>query len=87
MTGVLVECDPSIKAILKKIDEDNNHEFIIEDLDDEHLLVKSDKHDHLKFMLKEVRRCNDIIIRSIWTNDLTQRLKDTVREPEDSGSD
>ena len=54
-TGVLVECDPSIKAILLKIDTDHQQDFIIEDIDDEHVLVKSNKHDMLKNLLKEVR--------------------------------
>ncbi|KAH9836020.1 RNA polymerase II transcription factor B subunit 5 [Teratosphaeria destructans] len=53
--GVLVECDPSIKAILVKIDNDGEHAYIIEDIDDEHLLVKKEKHEELKQLLKEVR--------------------------------
>jgi uncharacterized protein YqfB (UPF0267 family) len=54
-TGVLVECDPSIKAILIKIDTEHNHDFIVEDIDDEHVLVKNMKQDELKRLLKEVR--------------------------------
>lgn len=37
--GVLIECDPSIKSIIVNIDSDN-HDYIIEDLDDERLVVK-----------------------------------------------
>jgi TFIIH basal transcription factor complex TTD-A subunit len=51
----LVECDPSIKAILIKIDTEHNHDFIVEDIDDEHVLVKNMKQDELKRLLKEVR--------------------------------
>ena len=53
--GVLVECDPSIKAIIMRIDELHSHAFIIEDIDDEHVLVKKGKHDELKQLLKDVR--------------------------------
>jgi len=66
--GVLVQCDPSIKAIITKIDDDSGHAFIQEDIDDETVLVQSKKLDELKLRLKE-------------------KLKDTVREAEDSGSD
>jgi TFIIH basal transcription factor complex TTD-A subunit len=55
LAGVLVECDPSIKAILIKIDTEHNHDFIVEDIDDEHVLVKNMKQDELKRLLKEVR--------------------------------
>ncbi|KXS95814.1 hypothetical protein AC578_6262 [Pseudocercospora eumusae] len=51
--GILVKCDPSIKAILAKINAENGHDFIIEDIDDEHVLVKSAKHDVLKSLLKD----------------------------------
>lgn len=53
--GVLVKCDSSIKAIIMRINTENNHEIIIEDIDDEHVLVKSQRHDDLKRLLKEVR--------------------------------
>lgn len=53
--GVLVECDPSIKAILVKIDTERHHDFIIDDIDDEHVLIKSNKHEELKQLLKDVR--------------------------------
>ena len=52
--GVLVECDPSIKAIIMRIDEQHSHAFIIEDIDDEHVLVKKGKHEELKHLLKDV---------------------------------
>lgn len=52
--GVLVECDPSIKAILTRIDDQHGHAFIIEDIDDEHVLVKTHKHEELKQLLKDV---------------------------------
>ncbi|KAK5133511.1 hypothetical protein LTR08_007648 [Meristemomyces frigidus] len=53
IAGVLVECDPSIKAIIVKIDTEHHHDFIIEDIDDEHVLIKSNKHEDLKQLLKD----------------------------------
>jgi TFIIH basal transcription factor complex TTD-A subunit len=53
--GVLVECDPSIKAIIMRINEQQGHDIVIDDIDDEHVLIKAGRHDDLKFLLKEVR--------------------------------
>lgn len=53
VTGVLVQCDPSIKAIISKIDAAKN-DFIVEDLDDETVLIKETKMAELKERLKEV---------------------------------
>ncbi|KAK5120723.1 hypothetical protein LTR85_006081 [Meristemomyces frigidus] len=53
IAGVLVECDPSIKAILVKIDAEHHHDFIIQEIDDEHLLIQSDKHEALKQLLRD----------------------------------
>ncbi|KAI9826677.1 MAG: TFIIH complex subunit tfb5 [Sarea resinae] len=50
--GVLVECDPSIKAIILKIDS-QAHDFIVEDLDDQTLVVKESKLPELKIRLEE----------------------------------
>ncbi|MCJ1282770.1 TFIIH complex subunit tfb5 [Xylographa opegraphella] len=50
--GVLVECDPSIKAIILKIDQDK-HDYIIEDLDDQTLVVKENQLSSLKARLEE----------------------------------
>ena len=52
--GVLVECDPSIKAIILKIDS-VHHDFIIEDLDDQTLVIKEAKLKELKLKLDDVR--------------------------------
>lgn len=53
---MLVECDPSIKAIISRIDDKHRNDFVIEDIDDEHVLIKKDKHEELKQLLKEVRK-------------------------------
>lgn len=52
--GVLIECDPSIKAIILKIDQDR-HDFIVEDLDDQTLVIKESQLQPLKKRLEEVR--------------------------------
>jgi TFIIH basal transcription factor complex TTD-A subunit len=52
---MLVKCDASIKAMLVDIDEKNNHEYIIEELDEEHILVKEQKINELKARLNQVR--------------------------------
>lgn len=53
IVGVLVECDPSIKAIILKIDHES-HDYIIEDLDDETLVIKESMLPKLKARLDEV---------------------------------
>ncbi|KAF2468436.1 RNA polymerase II transcription factor-like protein B subunit 5, partial [Lindgomyces ingoldianus] len=54
--GTLVKCDASIKAMLVKMDEENQHEFIIEDLDEEHVLVKDSKLAELKQRLQNMMK-------------------------------
>lgn len=46
--------DPSIKAIILKIDEDHHHAFIVEDLDEDHLVVKEAKLAELKERLEKI---------------------------------
>jgi len=49
--GVLIECDPSVKAIILKYDEDR-HDYIVEDLgDDRHLVIKESQLQNLKARL------------------------------------
>ncbi|KAJ9225085.1 hypothetical protein DTO021C3_857 [Paecilomyces variotii] len=49
--GVLIECDPSIKAIILKYDEER-HDYIVEDLDDDrHLVIKESQLLNLKARL------------------------------------
>ncbi|EGU80557.1 RNA polymerase II transcription factor B subunit 5 [Fusarium oxysporum f. sp. raphani 54005] len=58
--GVLIECDPSIKSIIVSIDS-ANHDYIIEDLDDERVVVKETMVSTLKHKLEEVRSIASII--------------------------
>ncbi|KAF2689916.1 hypothetical protein K458DRAFT_383038 [Lentithecium fluviatile CBS 122367] len=67
--GTLVKCDASIKAMLVDIDNRNNNDFIIEDLDEEHLLVKETKVATLKAQLNQM---------------LKERLKDPEKEVSDA---
>ncbi|KAI5303226.1 hypothetical protein KEM56_007773 [Ascosphaera pollenicola] len=53
MKGVLVECDPSVKAIILKYDAER-HDYIMEDLgDDRFLVVKENKLQELKVRLSK----------------------------------
>jgi TFIIH basal transcription factor complex TTD-A subunit len=53
ISGVLVQCDPSIKSIIVKIDSED-HAFIVEELDDQTLVVKENMMSILKMKLDEV---------------------------------
>lgn len=50
---MLIECDASIKSIIVAIDNDK-HEFIIEDLDEERVVVKETMVALLKQKLEDV---------------------------------
>ena len=50
--GVLVECDPSIKAIIVKLDSERN-DFIVEELDDQTLVINEGMLGTLKMTLEE----------------------------------
>ncbi|KAF2706153.1 nucleotide excision repair, TFIIH, subunit [Pleomassaria siparia CBS 279.74] len=54
--GTLVKCDASIKAMLLDIDSKNGNDFIIEDLDEEHILVKETKIAQLKQRLQSMMK-------------------------------
>ena len=54
LTGVLVECDASIKAIIVNINTAHGNAYIIEDIDDEHVLIQASKHQELKDLLNAV---------------------------------
>jgi len=50
--GVLIQCDPSIKSIIVNIDS-TNHDYIIEDLDEERVVVKETMVASLKQKLED----------------------------------
>ncbi|KAK6197596.1 RNA polymerase II transcription factor B subunit 5 [Scheffersomyces amazonensis] len=50
---ILVQCDPSIRALILQIN-DERPGIVIDELDDTHLLVKSDKVDIVKQELNKL---------------------------------
>lgn len=55
--GVLVKCDPAIKSILVKLDKEaigSKDSFIVEDLDDEHLIIQESMEKTVKMKLDAV---------------------------------
>ncbi|KAF2260585.1 hypothetical protein CC78DRAFT_584719 [Lojkania enalia] len=54
--GTLVKCDASVKAMLVDIDDKNGHEFIIDELDEEHIIVKETKVAELKQRLQNMMK-------------------------------
>ncbi|KAK6841816.1 hypothetical protein PG990_006191 [Apiospora arundinis] len=71
--GVLVECDPAIKSIIVNINSENN-EYIIEDLDDSHLVVQENKVQQLKYLLD--KRLKDTIMEPERDSDSDRDVKD-----------
>ncbi|KAK4961983.1 TFIIH complex subunit tfb5 [Elasticomyces elasticus] len=55
LPGILIECDESIKAMIVKIDKEHDHDFIIENIDDKHALIKAERHEELRDLLKRAR--------------------------------
>ncbi|KEZ40724.1 hypothetical protein SAPIO_CDS8666 [Scedosporium apiospermum] len=53
--GVLIECDPAVKSIIVNIDSEN-HDYIIEDLDEQRCVVKETMVAQLKQKLDEKLR-------------------------------
>jgi len=51
--GVLIECDPSIKSIIVNIDDAENHQYIIQDLDEERVVVMENLVASLKAKLEK----------------------------------
>ncbi|CDO95367.1 unnamed protein product [Kluyveromyces dobzhanskii CBS 2104] len=51
--GALVQCDPSIRALILRLDADRN-DIIYEELDDTHLLVDPSKVEFIKFELNRM---------------------------------
>jgi TFIIH basal transcription factor complex TTD-A subunit len=70
--GVLIECDPSIKSIIVNIDS-TNHDFIIEDLDEERVVVKENMVALLKQKLEDVRRLRSLLCCP-WPCFMAERL-------------
>lgn len=83
-----MQCDPSIKAIILQINAEQKNDIVIEDIDDEHVLIKTAKHQELKRLLNQVRLtyASDLTTaRALIMG--TQRLEDSVRKQEESESE
>lgn len=57
--GALIQCDPSIKALIVQIDSDRS-DVILEELDDTHLLIDPAKVDFVK------RELNRLLSKNIY---------------------
>src|SRR4051794_39917106 len=69
-TGILVKCDASIKAMLVDIDSKSGNEYIIEKLDEEHILVKETRINELKARLNQVGNTTFTACTALtWTDD------------------
>ncbi|SCU81458.1 LAFA_0C05072g1_1 [Lachancea sp. 'fantastica'] len=55
--GALIQCDPSIRALILQMDTDRNN-IILEELDDTHLLVDPAKVDFIKAELNRLMSQN-----------------------------
>lgn len=75
-----MECDPSIKSIIVKIDSED-HAFIVEELDDQTLVVKENMLSILKMRLDEAS-LESYVVRCVAK--LTQNL-DPRRDTATSG--
>lgn len=70
--------------MLVDIDSKNNNEFIIEELDEEHILVKETKINELKARLNEV---SVTVKPSSSQANFTQMMRQRLKEPESSDSE
>ncbi|KAL9114773.1 MAG: hypothetical protein Q9227_001453 [Pyrenula ochraceoflavens] len=52
--GALIQCDPPQMAMIRKLDEESNHDYIIEDIDDKTCLVRENKVEEIKRRVKEI---------------------------------
>ncbi len=69
---MLIECEPAIKSIIVHLDSEN-HDIIIEDLDESHLVVK----ENMVHLLKQ--KLEDVCLRLIASRHLARMYADTNR--------
>lgn len=62
--GVLIECDPSIKSIIVAIDNESDHAYVVEELDDQTLVVKENMLTSLKMKLDDA---SDLFIQTLYS--------------------
>lgn len=85
---MLIECDPSVKAIILKYDEER-HDYIVEDLgDDRHLVIKESQLQNLKERLGRVmRHRHGFFVELDLLTVGKQELDEKVMQPEESESE
>ena len=94
-----MEVDPSIKAIILKIDS-AAHDYIVEDLDDQTLVIKESQLQKLKARLEEVSKSFCVIVyrdearerkgkerKGRKLTNPQKELANTQQMPDDSASD
>ena len=52
--GALLQCDPPQMAMVRKIDRESGHAYILEEIDDKTCLVKDNKVEEIKAKVKEL---------------------------------
>ncbi|KAH3901858.1 probable RNA polymerase II transcription factor B subunit 5 [Saccharomycodes ludwigii] len=52
--GTLIQCDPSVRALISQIDTNRDHDIILEELDDSHLLVNPESVEYIKSELDRI---------------------------------
>ena len=52
--GALLQCDPPQMAMVRKIDRESDHGYIIEEIDDRTCLVKETMVEEIKRRVKEI---------------------------------
>jgi len=52
--GALLQCDPPQMAMVRKIDQESNHAYILEEIDDKTCLVKENRVEEIKAKVKEL---------------------------------
>jgi len=52
--GALLQCDPPQMAMVRKIDRESGHAYILEEIDDKTCLVKETKVEEIKAKVKDL---------------------------------
>ena len=52
--GALLQCDPPQMAMVRKIDQESGHSYILEEIDDKTCLVKENRVEEIKTRVKEL---------------------------------
>lgn len=72
-----MECDPSIKSIIVKIDSED-HAYIVEELDDQTLVIKENMLSTLKARLDDVRAPNTTSTATNLTHEIGSQRNATA---------